>query len=74
MSKITEAYTLKYELSFAPKYKWTECGKCFNVKTGRKLKQSYVSGSLGYSINGKFKSLTFLRKHLVKITESDCPF
>lgn len=74
MNTISKTYTLKYELNFAPEYQWTECGRCFNVKTGRQLKQSYVSGSIGYSIRGKFKSLTTLRKHLVKIKEIDCPF
>lgn len=74
MKTISINYTLKFELDFAPEYKWTKCGKCFNVKTGRKLKQSYVSGSIGYSIRGKFYSLTKLRKHLVKIKDPYCPF
>lgn len=74
MNLISVSYTLKYELDFAPNYQWTKCGKCFNIKTGRQLKQSYVSGSIGYSINGKFMSLTKLRKHLVKIKHEDLPF
>lgn len=74
MNSISITYTLKFELSFAPQYKWTTCGKCFNTKTGRCIKQVYNNGSIGYTINGKFKSLTYLRSKLIKIRPSDCPF
>lgn len=74
MNLISVSYTPKYELDFAPNYVWTGCGKCFNLKTGRQIKQVYNNGSIGYSINGKFNSLHKLRKHLIKITKKDCPF
>jgi len=74
VNTISTTYTLKFELDFAPEYKWTSCGKCFNIKTGRQIKQTYVSGSIGYCIKGKFNSLTKLRKHLTKIKEVNCPF
>lgn len=74
MNTISVNYTIKYELDFAPNYKWTDCKKCFNVKTGRQIRQTYVSGSIGYCINGKFYSLKKLRPHLIKIKEEDCPF
>jgi hypothetical protein len=74
MNSISVTYTLKFELSFAPNYQWTSCGKCFNVKTGREIKQVYNNGCIGYSINGKFKSLKYLRSNLVKIVKLDCPF
>jgi len=74
MSSITISYTLVFELNYAPNYKWTKCGKCFNTRTGRKIKQTYNCGCLGYNIQGKFKSLTYLRKNLVKISKVDCPF
>jgi len=74
MNTFSKTYTLKYELDFAPNYKWTDCKKCFNIKTGRQIKQTYVSGSIGYCINGKFNSLNSLRNHLVKIKKEDCPF
>ena len=71
-----------YEVDFAPEYKIKKINKpkngvneqCFNSKTGRKIKQVYKNGMLGYSIRGKFYSLTRLRKHLVKPVKSDCPF
>jgi hypothetical protein len=74
MTYISVTYTLKYELDFAPEYKWTKCGICFNSKTGRKIKQVYNNGCIGYSIRGKFKSLKYLREHLVKIKTEDLPF
>ena len=74
MISISINYTLKFELSFAPHYKWTSCGKCFNTKSGRQIKQAYNNGCIGYSINGKFKSLKLLRTQLNKIQEINCPF
>lgn len=41
MNTITVSYTLIWELSFAPNYKWTECKKCFNAKTGKLIKQVF---------------------------------
>jgi hypothetical protein len=75
MNSISVTYTLKYQLVFAPNYQWTSDGKCFNVKTGRQLKQVYSNGSIGYCINGKFKSLSYLRKKLILIPEkNNIPF
>jgi len=74
MSVISKDYTVFWELDFAPQYKWTKCGKCFNFKTGRELNQVYKNGSIGYNIKGKFKSLHQLKKHLIKITQEEMPF
>jgi len=74
MSSITVTYTNKYELDFAPEYKWTKCGKCFNNKTGREIKKVVNNSCIGYTIRGKFYSLTKLRKHLVKINNIKTPF
>jgi len=71
---ITVIYTPKYCLSFAKNYQWTECGKCFNAKTGRRIKQVYNNGSIGYNIKGKFYSLKRLRGSLEKIESVDLPF
>ena len=74
MNTITVTYTLKYQLDFAPEYKWTKCNRCFNVKSGREIKQTTSKGSIGYCIKGRFYSLTRLRQSLVRIEKSDCPF
>lgn len=74
MNCISINYTLVWTFDFDDKYQFTSDGMRFNVKSGRKLKQCYNSGSIGYNINGKFMSLTKLRNHLTKIKESKVPF
>lgn len=67
-------YTIKYELDFAPNYKWLNNNQCYNAKTGRLIRQTLVGGSIGYVINGKFMSLKKLKTHLVKPVKNICPF
>jgi hypothetical protein len=75
MNTISINYTIKYELDFAKHYKWLNDNSCFNAKTGRKIKQTLCGGSIGYVINGKFRSLYFLRKHLQRPkVEDNLPF
>lgn len=74
MNTISVNYTLEFELDFAPQYKWTKDGLCFNSTTGRKLKQCLNSGCIGYNIKGKFYSLKHLRKHIRKIEILEIPF
>ena len=71
---VTISYAIKYELDFAPNYKWLKNNSCYNEKTGRIIKQTMCGRSIGYVINGKFKSLTFLRSHMVKPHKDQCPF
>ena len=63
---ITVTYTIEFVLDHASNYGFTKCKRCFNLKTGREIKQVNQNNCLGYNINGKFKSLTSLRTHLVK--------
>jgi len=74
MNTFTKTYTIKYVLDFSQNYAWLSNNDCVNIKTGRTIKQVYVSGSIGYVIDGKFKSLSYLRKHLIKPIKTDCPF
>lgn len=71
METISITYTLVYRLKTARHYKWTKCGKCFNVRTGKELKQTYNKGSIGYCINGKFKTLKRLREQLERIPKKE---
>ena len=64
MNSITVTYTLKYRINFAVEYQFTTCKKCFNIKTGRQIKQTESKGSIGYCIRSKFYSLTKLRECL----------
>lgn len=74
MNTISISYTVFYELDFATHYKFTKHKECFNAKTGRKIKQVYKNGSIGYNINSKFYSLTRLKKHLTKPKKEILPF
>ena len=74
MNTISITYTVQFEIDFARNYKFTKNKECFNAKTGRRIKQVYKNGSIGYNIKGKFYSLSRLRKHLVKPEKVDCPF
>jgi hypothetical protein len=67
MYTFTISYSCKYQLSFAPNYKWSTCGKCYNSKTCRLIKQIIKGGSIGYIINGKFYTLSNLREKLERI-------
>ena len=60
----TVTYSCKYQLSFATNYKWSACGKCFNAKTGRLIKQVMKGSSIGYIINSKFYTAKTLRSKL----------
>jgi hypothetical protein len=71
---ISITYAYNYVLNFAENYAFTKCKKCINLKTNREIKKVYNNGCIGYNINGKFYSLTELRKHLKKIEIINCPF
>jgi hypothetical protein len=74
MNTVSKSYTLVWEIPFAPEYQWTKCGKCFNTKTGKELRQVYNKGSIGYNIRGRFRSLKALRPELRVIVSVKCPF
>ena len=71
MNTITVTYTLIYRLRFANHYQWTKCNRCFNVQTGNEIKQTLSSGSIGYCIKGRFRSLKYLRTQLEKIPKKE---
>ena len=71
---ITVTYTIYFVINFAENYGFTKCKRCFNLKTGREIKQVLKSGCIGYNIDTRFYSLTRLRKHLVEPKEKECPF
>jgi hypothetical protein len=74
MIVITVQYTCKYRLKFAPNYWFTTCGLCYNSLTGKLLEQKNNSSCIGYNIQGKFKSLTYLRYQLEEIPKQKTPF
>lgn len=74
MQRISITYTCKYCISFAPHYIFTTCGICYNTNTGRVIKKVSKGSCIGYVIEGKFYSLTFLKSNLQKIVKTSCPF
>lgn len=74
MLVITVQYTCKYQINFAPNYVFTTCKLCYNLKSGRLIKQVIKSNCIGYIINGKFYSLTYLRNSLEGIPKPKTPF
>lgn len=57
-----------------PEYQFSETKQCFNIKTGRRIKQTLCGGSIGYCIRGRFRSLKALKKDLQVIPKEECPF
>lgn len=74
MPIFTTKVDLFWKLDFAENYQFDKDGNCYNVKTGRKIKQTVVGYTVGYCINSKFHSLGKLRSSLVKIEKTKCPF
>jgi len=72
--KITTTYVLKWELKTNSDYKFGDNGLCINTKTENVIRMILNGRSKGYCIGGKFRSLNTLRKQLVEIKTSDCPF
>lgn len=73
---ITVNYIANHRLNFATNYVFTKCGLCYNLKSGKLIKQVLKGSTIGYIICGKFKSLKVLRECLEKIPKqkSSCPF
>ena len=74
MATVTATCAIKYELEFAPHYVWLSNDLCYNLKTGRFVRQVLVGGCIGYCIDGRFRSLTALRPRLVRPKRVECPF
>ena len=72
--QITVNYNLKWQLKTAPNYLFTDNGICINTLRGKQVRKVVVSGTKGYCINGKFKSVLQLRKELIKIEKVILPF
>lgn len=74
MITISNTYDLNWMLYDTNEYQFTQCGKCFNIKRGKEVKRTLVGYSIGFCIKGKFRTLKSIRKDLVKIEKSYCPF
>jgi hypothetical protein len=71
---ITYTYILKWQVSDAPEYCFSACGRLFNTKRGKEVKKVMQGRAAGYNIRGKFISLSALRPKIVKLQEVEVPF
>ena len=75
MLEFTTKHIAKYRLKSNPNYVYSTDKLCYNTKTGRVINQILKGSTIGYVINGKFKSLDNLRKDLELIPKQEyCPF
>ena len=72
--KITVTYEAKWQLIICNNYKWTECKKLINTKTGKEISKTLKGCQLGYYINRKFIKLSEMKNMVDRITEDNCPF
>ena len=71
----TKNIELKWRLKSDHRYCWSEKEKqLYNVQTGRKKKQCYNGGMIGYWIGKKFISLNKLANFVELIPKEKCPF
>jgi len=71
---LSKSYTLKWEFKDSPEYKVTTCKKIINVKSGKMLKKSYNSGSIGFWISGKWVNIKKVKSEIILIEKAECPF
>ena len=74
MQSITYTIEIKFKVRGFKSYGFGADKNLYNLRTGRRLNQSYNSGSIGYWFGKKFKTLTSLRKLLYKPKKEYCPF
>ena len=71
MIEFNVKYLAKYRLKDNENYIFSTCGLCFNLKSGKLVKQITKGYTIGYLINGKFKSLEVLRQNLELIPKKE---
>jgi len=74
MITISNTYNIAWTLKDYINYGVTDKGIIINLKRGTIIKKTMVGYSKGYYIEGKFITLTKLRKLLIKKEKTECPF
>lgn len=75
MKSITLTIELTYYINVFPEYyQFWKDKHLYNTKTGKRLKQCYNNGSIGYWLNGTFLSLKKIKPLLCKPKDVYCPF
>ena len=71
---IQVAYIAKWQLKTDSKYKWTECKKLINCKTGKEVTKTMKGNKAGYYINRIFTPLSEIKNIIELIKFTECPF
>ena len=76
MLSITYTYNIEivWKIKGYDNYGFGKDKNLYNLRTNRRIKKSYNSGSIGYWISKKFYTLNTLRKMLIKPEIIICPF
>jgi len=74
MKSITKTIEIKWNIVWYDNYGFGIDKNLYNLKTNRKLKQSYNKGSIGYWFGKKFISLKSIKPLLYKKKDLFCPF
>ena len=72
--KITVTYNAKWQIKNANWYKWTDCKKLINCRTGKEITKTMKGSQSGYYINRQFVKLSDLKNMVELIPKDDCPF
>jgi hypothetical protein len=64
----------KWQIKDANWYKWTNCKKLVNCKTGKIIEKTLKGTKVGYYINRVFVPLSELKNRIELIKEIKCPF
>lgn len=56
--KLVNNLNLKWQIKKLPYYKWSECKKLINTRTGKEIKKTINGGSIGYWIGKAFIPIT----------------
>jgi len=72
---IKVSYIAKWQLKNMPQYKWTECKKLINTRTGNEIKRTLKGMTAGYWVGKDFIKLDELKKRIELIPKKEyCPF
>jgi len=74
MITLSRTYNIDWVLKFAPNYGITKDGIVINLYRNKILKRTVVGYSIGYYIESKFYTLTYLRNQLTKCQKVKYPF
>lgn len=74
MTENIEIIDLVWEWKLDNKYQFTKDGRCFNVQRSKEIKKTLVGYTVGFCLQGKFKSLKQIRSNLIRIDKIDIPF